>query len=797
MNQRIEKLRESLLVERFPIGLEKDQLVTESFKQTEGQPQVIRTAKAFANILDNITIFTEDGELLVGNVASKPNGIDLVSWEFVWPEEEIQALEEEDMYILSEEDKALIASMSEYWRGKTIGDRYAPLFDERQSLALETGVILPPREQGETTFVGLYSGGGIGWGGPLLMVPRYEWVLNKGFNKMKEEVEQELRNTKITNIESLRKVYFLQAVIISYEAVIRFANRFAALATELASKEADPQRKKELERIAAICQWVPANPARDFYEAVQSYWFVLNTLSPVMNIGPGRLDQLLYLFYKKDIEEGRITDDEVLELLQCLRVKCSQLISFQRAEVRKLLAGNAMWLNVCIGGQARDGRDATNELSYLILEAAKRCPTPHHTITVLVNEKTPEDLMLKALEVVKIGIGMPAFASGPACIKFLQKYDVPLELAREYVLAGCVDVNIPGQSNAIVYNMFCVPIVFEITMNNGVYPRTGKQVGPRTGDFESFESFDDFMRAFKEQLTYFMEIYADWNNITSLMFIELSPDAYASSLMDGRVKSGKSIVEERLLFDNSAIMNSVGMVNVADSMAAIKKLVFEEKKVTKKEMKAALAANWKGNGYEEIRKMCLAAPKFGNDNNYVDLIAKDLYRFWAETTVEFDAPVGGKAKPAAISISAQWPGGWLTGATPDGRYAGECLADGSMSPMRGRDTKGPIAVIKSAGKIDQDLLSATLMNMKFHPSALNSTEDLRKLSDFIKVYLIDLGGRHIQFNVVSREALEEAKRRPEDYRDLIVRVAGYSAYFTQLGEAIQDEIIGRTQYNGV
>lgn len=520
-------------------------------------------------------------------------------------------------------------------------------------------------------------------------------------------------------------------------------------------------------------------------------------LSPVMNLGPGRLDQYLYPFYKKDLEQGKITDEEVLELLQCLRLKCSELISFQRAAMRRLLAGNAMWINVCIGGQTPEGKDATNPVSYLILEAAKRCPTPHHTITVLVNEKTPKDLMLKAAEVVRTGLGMPAFVADQACIDYLKGFGIPTELARDYTIAGCVDVSLPGKSAALVYQMFSVPIVFEIAMNNGFSPMTGKQVGPKTGDFESFKSFDDFLKAFKEQLAYFMGIYAEWDNITTMMFSEFDPEPFASSLMDGRIEKGKSIMEESMLFENSAVMNSVGMVNVADSLAAVKKLVFDEKKVSAKELKAALAANWQGNGHDKLRQLFLAAPKFGNDDDYVDLIAKDLYQFWAETAAKFDAPVGGKAKPSAISVSAQWPGGMLTGPTPDGRYGGECLADGSMSPMRGKDFNGPTAVIKSAGKIDQKPFMATLLNMKFHPSSLNSTTDLEKLSDFIKCYLIDFGGRHVQFNVVSKKALKEAQEHPEDHRDLVVRVAGYSAYFVQLGKAIQDEIIARTEFEGV
>jgi pyruvate formate-lyase/glycerol dehydratase family glycyl radical enzyme len=797
VNQRIQKLRERLHVERYPLSIEKIRLVTETFRQTEGEPQILRRAKALANVLDHITIFIEDGELIVGNTASKPMALE-VDYDYgTWSQEEIDGLKEEG-YAISQEDEAELRALNEYWDGKTLVGRSGQIFDdERLWPFLQSGVVLPPWKSKREGSGGGYAQGGMGLGpGFYLWGFDFAKVINGGLNKILEEAEEELRNTRFTSADSVKKAHFLKSVIIAHQAVIRFANRFADLAEEMAAKEKDPTRKKDLEKIAETCRWVPANPARTFYEALQSFWFMFLMITPCTTAAAGRFDQYMYPFYKKDIGEGKITHDEVLELLMCLRIKDMQWNRTSGKINRQKNAGMAKWHNWTIAGVTSDGKDATNELSYLILEAAKGCPTPHHTITVRVHEGTPEALMLKALEVVRTGIGMPAFISDKSYIEYLLSQGVPLDLARDYIMSGCLDVNIVGQSRIVSYGMFIVPLVFHIFMHNGVDPNTGNQLGPRTGDLESFGSFDDLMRAFKEQLAYFMGLAAERNNVEMQVARELYPDPVRSSLMVDAIKEGKDLLDRTMPFENGAVLNPIGMINVADSLAAIKKLVFDEKKVTMKQLKAALAANWQGNGYSEMRKMFLAAPKYGNDEDYVDSIAKELYQFWAETAVTFDTIYGGTHKPTAISISSQWPGGALTGATPDGRYAGECLADGTMSPMRGRDTRGPTAVIKSAISIDQVPYQATLLNMKFHPSALKSTEDLKKLSDLIRTYF-SFGGKHVQFNIVNRETLLDAQKHPENHRDLVVRVAGYSAYFVQLGKVVQDEIIGRTEHGQV
>jgi pyruvate-formate lyase len=396
------------------------------------------------------------------------------------------------------------------------------------------------------------------------------------------------------------------------------------------------------------------------------------------------------------------------------------------------------------------------------------------------------------LEVVRTGVGMPALISDQSYINYLLGYGVSLEKARDYAMAGCLDTSLPGESRISAYCMTVVPVIFDFFLHNGVNPRTGKQLGPKTGDIEGFETFEAFMEAFKRHLAYFMGMVAEYDNIFMRVKAEQWPYPFESALMTDAVHVGKDMFHRELFFENGAVLNAVGMINVADSLAAVKKLVYDDKKVTMKQLKAALEANWEG--YDDIRQFCLKAPKYGNDDDYVDSIAKDLYQFWADTAGTLDSALGGKHKPSAISISAQWPGGTVTGATPDGRFSGGVLADGTMSPMRGMDTRGPTAVIKSATKIDQEHYQATLLNMKFHPSAMKTKEDLIKLSDLIKTYF-SLGGKHVQFNVVNRQTLLNAQQKPEEHRDLVVRVAGYSAYFVQLGNVIQEEIIGRTEYD--
>ncbi|MEM4450353.1 MAG: pyruvate formate lyase family protein, partial [Nitrososphaerota archaeon] len=789
MNRINQLLKQLNSVKKYPICTERMRLITQSWKETEGEPTIIRLAKAFSYFVDHSTIYINEYENIVGHGASKYCGMEIEPFWGPISEEELKKLEAEGFVEVSKELWPEIKDLAQYWKTRNLQYMIGQLLDDARLWSFaQTGILLPPfkdRYEG----IGGFAVGGIGMGvNRWIGVVDFRLVLNFGLNEIIKKAEKELSNVRFLNSEdSIKKAEFLKAIIISLKAIIRLAHRYAKLAEEMASKESDPVRKEELERIAETCRWVPANPARTFYEAIQSFWFTF-LVTQQSTASMGRFDQYMYPFYKKDKDSGRITDEEVLALLCELRIKDMELISAPiRGVKRQQYAGFAKWHNMTIGGVTPDGRDATNELTYLVLEAAKIVKTPHHTITLRVHENTPEDLMVKALEVVKLGIGMPAFIGDKSYIDFLVSLGVPLEVARDYCVAGCIEATIPAKSRQSKCTFFVVPKVLEIFMNNGVDPRTGLKVGPFEVDLENIHDYDQFVSLFKKYIEYFVGLSAELINLDLGKSTELA-SPIDSALLEDAITTGKNLMERRMPYENLGAISSCGMINVADSLAAIKKLVFDEKKITLKQLKEALTANWQG--YEEIRKMCLDAPKYGNDDDYVDSIAVDLYNFFADTVQKYFTIRGAPFIPAAISITSQWAGGAITGATPDGRLAGEVLADGGSSPMRGRDINGPTAVIRSASKLPQSRFQSVLMNMKFHPSSLSSTEDLRKLAFLIKTYF-KLGGKHIQFNVVSRETLIEAQKHPENYRDLVVRVAGYSAYFVELAKSIQDEIIKR------
>jgi formate C-acetyltransferase len=786
-------------VKQFPICVEKPRLVVESFKKVEGEPIILRRAKATAHFLDNRTIFIEDDELIVGNIAAKPMGMEAGTMGPTWPKEDIESLRAAGL-ALSEEDEILLRSLDDFWadQGRTLDERQGLYYDdERLWPFIQSGILCPPWKV-KTEGRGQGSAG-VGWGLGLaytLIIVDFAKALNQGLNRIISDAKAELRELRYFSADDIKKRDFLEAVIISLSAIVRIAERFGDLAEKMAAAEKDAQRKNELIQIAETCRRVPGNPARTFREAMQSFWFVW-----LMVLGgasaPGRFDQYMHPFYQKDIEAGRMTDPEVLELLECLRVKLMQYNFVGGGKLqREKWAGMARWNNWVIGGVTPEGEDATNPLSYLILEAARECRTPHHTITVRVHEKTPEDLMQKALEVVKLGLGLPAFIGDKSYIEYLTSNGVQLKDARDYALSGCLDVNIAGKSRTSAIGMFIVPRVLEIFINNGFDPYLDMQLGPQTGRFEEFNSFEAFMSAFKKQLKHFMGLAAEEHNILLQAHARLFPDAVHSALMDDAIKVGRDALDRVMPFENGSVLNLVGMINVADSMAAVKKLVFDEKKISLQELKAALDANWEGESNARIRKMCLEAPKYGNGDIYVDEIAAELFQFWADTAATFPTSWGGTTKPTGISITAHAPGGAMTGATPDGRFAGETLADGSLSPAQGKDTQGPTAVLRSAMTVNQNPFQATLLNMKFDPSTFKTREDLRKLSILIRTYFSQ-GGKHVQFNVVDKDTLLDSQKQPEKHRDLIVRVAGYSAYFVNLGRPVQDEIIKRTDYRSI
>ena len=761
---------------------------------------LLRRAKLLAHILDNITIFIEPEDLLCGSGASKPFGLEMQYEYGVWTPDEVESLKSE-IYTITPEDEAELYRLNERFAGNTANSNLVETMgkslgqNERLWPFMKSGVILPPWKDRRGGSGGGFAMSGYGLGpGFALVCVDYSKILNHGANVMIAEAKEQLKNLRYEQPDILEKRDFWEGVVIVFEAWIRFAHRYADLCEQLAAEEKDAKRAAELTEMARICRKVPAEPAETFWEAMQSFWFTFLMCCPSPTTSAGRFDQYMYPFYKKDIEEGRITDEEVLELLEILRIKNMKLNRVSGKANRAKNSGMAKWYNWTIGGVDAQGNDATNELSYLLLDAAIDTHVPHHTITVRVHKNTPEKLMVKALECVRSGIGMPAFVGDESNIEFFIRQPgnhLTLEEARDWCCTGCVDANVPGITRTQVACFFIVPQAMDIALHNGFCRYTKEMVGKAIGDVTKM-SYEQLENAIFDEIRYLMRMANERINIELIAERNLFPDVFRSSLMRDGVKVGKDMYNRRFDFENGAVLGAVGAVNAGNGLYAIKKLIFEQKKYTMEELMAALDADWVG--YEAMQKDFRDQPKYGNNIPEVDELINKFYQLHADTCLSLPCVYGASLEPNAISISAHQPGGAVTGATPDGRKGGAILADASLSPDHGTDVRGPLAVFQSAMRVQQAAYQGTLMNMKFHPTALKTEDDLKKLGGMIKTYLTH-GGKHVQFNVVNKEEMLDAKVHPEDHPELIVRVAGYSAYFTRLTPAVQDEVIDRMDHD--
>lgn len=799
MTKRVKKMIESLRINKYPLCVEQFRLANESLENTGGQPVLLRRSKLHAHVLDNIDIFIEEEDLLCGSGASKPFGLEMQYEYGVWTKEEVESLkseiytmepeDEEELYHLNEKfsNNSLNSNLIEAM-GKSLGE------NERLWQFMKSGCILPPWKDKKGGSGGGFamSGYGLGPGFSLVCID-YSRVLQQGAKSIINEAKECLNNLRYDSTDSIEKRNYWEGVIIVFEAWVRFAKRYATLAQKMASEEKDESRKAELLEMARICNKVPYEPADTFYEALQSFWFTFLLVCPSPTSTAGRFDQYMYPFYKKDIEEGRISDDEVLELLEIMRCKVMKINRVSGKANRAKNSGMAKWYNWTIGGQKADGSDATNELSYLLLDAAIETHLPHHTITLRVHAGTPQKIMTKALECVKSGIGLPAFIGDESFINFFVNQSetnrLSVEEARDYVPTGCVDGNIPGITRTQVATFFVVPQAMDICMHNGLCRYTNEMVGKSFGDVTQMDTFEEFKHAVFEETRYLMAMANERINVELITERELFPDVFRSALMKDGVKEGKDMYNRRFSFENGAVLGAVGGVNAGNSLYAIKKLVYDQKKYSMKQLMEALDANWVG--YEEMQQDFKAQDKYGNNIAEVDQLVAEVYKIHADVCLSLPCAYGDTLKPNAISISAHQPGGECTGATADGRKGGEVLADASLSPDHGTDKSGPLAAFMSAMKVNQDAYQGTLMNMKILPDNMRTEDDLKKLGSMIKTYLTN-GGKHIQFNIINQEEMLDAKEHPQDHSDLVVRVAGYSAYFTKLTTQIQDEVIERT-----
>ncbi len=801
MTDRLKRMYSQIKTNYQHIGIEKFKIITRTEAECAGYPAILRRGQTLKNVLEQFPIFIGEDELFVGNPASKPWGLEIEAGLGKWSKEECEYLRE-DGFDFSVEDQEEMLRINEQFHpfGMYQGANLIIAENDRLDIFARSGMMLAPWKKDKT--LGNRVGGGAacsglgnGPGWNLLCID-YGMALNKGLDAMIAECDEELQNNRYFDKRSFERGITLQAMKLSLQGLINYAKRFSVLAAEMAEKEADPQRRAELQQISEICANVPAKPARTFREAMQCFWFMFMMVNPAPTPTIGRFDQYMYPFYKADIEAGRITDEEVLELLGMLRIRCMEMNQQSGREIRKRTSGGARWMNMTIGGVKPDGSDACNELTRLVLQAVRDVRTPHHTVTLRVSDTTPDDVMLLALTCQAEGCSMPAFVGDKSYIDYFTQVHnpndgLPIEVARDYCMTGCIDGNVQYRTRTMGITMFVCPLMLDIFMNNGWDKNIEEQVGhPITGDLSKYETFEQFMNDFQPEYKYFVETAAEKLNIESAVFKELLPDPFRAAFMYNGIKSGFDCYAQEYPFESNQLLNPVGMVNLAQCLYAIKKLCFEQKVCTLPELKKAMDANW--DGYEELHKKCLDLPHYGNGDAEADDMVRQCYRWWVDIANQTPSSLGGHFRCSAISVTSHQPGGALCGAMPDGRYKGDILADACASPMAGCDHEGPLAVFSSAMKIPQDEFQAMLLNMKFSPSAISTDRDKMKLASAIKAYFAN-GGKHVQFIVEDQETLIDAKEHPAEHGDLMVRVAGYSTYFVQLTPGLQDEVIARTE----
>ena len=827
-SSRIPKLVKALYANMPVIESARAKLITESYKATEGEPIVTRRAEAFAHILRNIPIIIRDDELIVGSSTIAPRGCQTFpEFSYQWLEDELDTVETRsaDPFFIAEETKQELREVHKYWKGKTSSDLATSYMAPEAIRAIEHNIFTP----------GNYFYNGVGH-----VTVKYEEVLEIGYKGIIDRAKAELAKCQVGDGNYVKKSHFLNAVILSCQAVIEYAERYAELASKMAAECNDPVRKQELLQISENCSRVPANGATSFYEACQSFWFVQQLLqveSSGHSISPGRFDQYMYPYYKADLDKGIITRESAQELLDCIWVKLNDLNKVRDAASAEGFAGYSLFQNLIVGGQDKYGNDVTNDLSVMCILASMHVHLPMPSLSIRVWNGSPHELLIKAAELTRTGIGLPAYYNDEVIIPALQSRGLTLEDAREYNIIGCVEPQKAGKTDgwhdAAFFNM-CRPL--ELVFSNGM--DKGELVGVQTGDVTQMTTFEEFYDAYKKQMEYCISLMVNADNAIDVAHAERVPLPYESCMVDDCISKGLTVQEGGAVY-NFTGPQGFGIANMADSLYAIRKLVYEDKKVSMKEMKEALAWNYdkgldeqsisdmtemilKGmqeggmaintdtakavaqtvarlkpteeqlRRFTEIHHMIDEVPKFGNAIDDVDYFARDVAYTYSRPLLKYHNPRGGQFQAGLYPVSANVPLGGQTGATPDGRYAHTPVADG-VSPSAGKDVNGPTAAATSVSRLDHFIVSnGTLFNQKFHPSALAGREGLEKFVALIRTFF-DQKGMHMQFNVVDRETLLDAQKHPEKYAHLVVRVAGYSALFTTLSRSLQDDIIRRTE----
>ncbi len=789
LNARTAKIRERLLNIQPSVCVERAGITTKAYREHEQDQVVLKRAYMLENVLKNMSIYIDPDGILVGNQACSDRAAPIFpEYAIDWVVDELDGFGERDgdRFTITEENKRLLREIHPYWKGRTLKDKGYASFPERSRLFYDLGII---KTEGNIT------------SGDAHVAVDYARVLSEGLAGVRKKVQKAMQTLELTRFDDLKKSYFYRAILIILDAVEIYALRYAVLAEQTALSST-PERAAELREIARICRKVPMQPAETFHEALQSVWFIhviLQIESNGHSLSYGRLDQFAYPYYKKSVADG-MTGEQAAELLENLWLRTFTVNKIRSWSHTRFSAGSPLYQNVTIGGQTPDGEDAVNELSYLILRTVARCHLPQPNLTVRYHKGLTGEFLRECIEVIRCGFGMPAFNSDEIIIPSFINIGVKKEDAYNYSAIGCVEVAVPGKWGYRCTGMSFLnfPKTLMIALNDGVDIDSGKRVADGLGHFLDMESFSDVMRAWDVFIREFCRQAVILDSCADMVLEQEVPDILCSALTDDCIARGKHLKEGGAVYDFISDLQ-VGIANLGDSLAAIKKCVYEDRLFSRKQLWDALISNFAGEEGERIRQALLAAPKYGNDDDYVDSLVVEGYDSYLgeidkhKNTRFGRGPIGGCYYAGTSSISANVPQGAGTCATPDGRHAGDPLAEG-CSPTHAADTNGPTSVFKSVSKLRTDKITGgVLLNQKVTPSMLSKPRDAEKLMILIRTFFDVLKGFHVQYNVVSRETMLDAQKHPENHKDLIVRVAGYSAFFNILSRQTQDDIIARTE----
>lgn len=796
---RIERMRERIAGKIPWICSQRARFFTLSWQSTEGEPIAIRRAKALRHVLENQSVCINADELIVGSQGSGPLATPIFpEYGVQWLEKELECLPQRrlDKYHVEPEVAGELKGIFDYWKGKTHFDR----------VRAESYFAIPEQyhqvwDPDNGNFNGVVSNSGRMATGNGHVIVDYDRALHVGLRGILSEArgQMAMNNANLGDPDFTKKKIFLTSVIIAMEAAIQFAERHAELADRLAKEEPDSARRTELERIAANCRLVPAEPAQDLWQAIQSYWMLHVLLQIEANghsMSFGRFDQYLYPYFKADLERGIMTRERALELVECFLVKCNEIKKIRQWSHTRKMHGYPLFQTLTIGGVNRQGANAVNEFSYVVLDATAEVKMQEPTTIARIHPKNPQEFVMAcARTVVKHGGGLPGFFNDDIAIQMLMNVGVSLEDARDWAVDGCCEPVVPGKHNTITSGTCHVNLlkVLDLALRNGYNLENHTQVCPGTGKLEDFAGYDDLVKAYRRQLEFYVSITPVLDAVTSRAHMELTPCPYLSGLLDFRVQLGKDVEEGGGPNYNTTLMICHAAVNVGNALYAMKAMMYDEGKFTAEQLRRALDGDFEGTEGQAIRKILLNAPKYGNDIDEVDFTVRDSLNWYLKEYQKYRPLRGGFYCPSPQTLSANAYTGEAIGATPDGRLRGQPTAD-NISPAAGDDLAGATAVLKSAAKLDHAYAThGTILNMKLHPTAMSGEARLAKFAAMIRAFF-DLQGFQVQFNIVSAETLRSAQAHPEKYRNLVVKVAGYSALFTSLDEHLQNQIIARTEH---